>query len=528
MPEPVSDGSGQSALDAALRYVRAGFSILPVRPDKRPYFDVLPEGDDGKRHWEHLARRQPSDEEIAFWFRKAPDAGVGIIMGAVSGNAVGLDVDDGLFSNWVQSQGAVRRAWCNLTGSGKVHVIVRSTLPIEAHKLIDERDGRKLADVRGDGEYLVAPPSIHGKSGGVYRVWSGSPEEVPTVGDATALWRLLRDSYAAGPTVHLNGHTLRVPETQEKHPKVPIAPLAGDALQALIQKVARTPSIRLQRVLRDGIGLGEAPYGATDWSQLDFVICKELLQAGWTDTEIHDAYATLPVGANTYRRSDRPNRGASYLLDYTLPAAHRSLDKDREEAAKAAGKNYELLRAQKLMHNPPVYHLQFKNTENDPKKQNGTVMLTHEELTHERTFKVACFRDLGWVVELAGGHKGSDQFWELLKAIAAITEVVYPPRSATEEGQLEEIIVQALRDRLSSSQRPERPADVRFGWRDEKQGVAWVSGHALMRHFSDSMRHPPTPAKVWAALERMGASSRKLRIGDRLEEFWSVPLAALN
>lgn len=531
----------QSALDAALHYRACGFSVIPVAPNKRPYGDVLPLGDDGKRHWEHLCERLPSEDEIAFWFRKAPEAGIGIVLGRVSGNAVALDVDDGLFSNWVQSRSPIPRsgAWCNVTGSGKIHVIVRTRGSTAGSVLIDERDGRRLADIRGDGQYVVAPPSVYGATGGRYRVWSGGPAQVPVVEDANALWGLLRESYARGAlhtpnglpysngTVTASAEVSTRPPSASRHPLSCIPPLQGAERAALEARVGRTPSAQLRRALLEGVGLNESPWNAGDWSTLDFMLIKECMQCGWTDDEIHAAWATLPVGEHTYRNTVRPNHGQRYLLDHTIPAARKKLDEEREAAKRAAGKNYRIVKVLKLMHQPPVWHVTFERTD-VPGLPQGVAVLTNDELTHERAFKVATFRDLGWVIQLQGEHKGGEQFWALVQAISDVAEEVHPPRSATEEGQLQEMVRKALRDRLSRNGIPSTAAEIRFGWVEVGEQVAYVSGHALMAHLRDTNRHPPTPPKVWSALQRMGASSRRLRIGEHAEEFWLVPLSALD
>ena len=71
-----------SVNEAIRDYTGRGWSIIPIRPgDKRPLV-----------RWEELQHRRAAEEEARGWFRTWPDAGVGIVTGAISGLVV-IDVD---------------------------------------------------------------------------------------------------------------------------------------------------------------------------------------------------------------------------------------------------------------------------------------------------------------------------------------------------------------------------------------------------------------------------------------------------
>jgi hypothetical protein len=154
---------------AALRFLARGWSILPLRPrDKRPLI-----------RWESLQAARPSDADVAGWFRRWPDANVGIVTGEIS-NLIVLDVDpkhggDSSLECLERTFGRLPVTVESRTGGGGRHLYF--THP--GH-LVRNRVGiAQGIDLRGDGGYIVAPPSIH-PSGGRYAWLPGrSPEELP-------------------------------------------------------------------------------------------------------------------------------------------------------------------------------------------------------------------------------------------------------------------------------------------------------------------------------------------------------------
>jgi bifunctional DNA primase/polymerase-like protein len=82
MRREASAGSMVAVHEAIHHYMRRGWSIIPIRPgDKRPLVRL-----------EEFQRRHATEEEARGWFRTWPDAGVGIVTGAISGLVV-IDVD---------------------------------------------------------------------------------------------------------------------------------------------------------------------------------------------------------------------------------------------------------------------------------------------------------------------------------------------------------------------------------------------------------------------------------------------------
>jgi hypothetical protein len=160
---------------AALAYAGRGWRVLPIwwpapsgacacgRPDcesvgKHPVHPLAPHG---------LHDATCRVETVGDWWRSVPRANVGIRTGAESGLAV-VDVD-GLAGRialeaLVAAHEPLQARWAR-TGSGGWHAYLAhpgGIVPSSAGRLGDG------LDVRGEGGYVVAPPSLH-RSGRRYR-----------------------------------------------------------------------------------------------------------------------------------------------------------------------------------------------------------------------------------------------------------------------------------------------------------------------------------------------------------------------
>ncbi len=141
-------------VDAALEYAAAGLPVLPLA-------GKVPRNRNG------LTSASTDVLVVGEWWRRWPDANVGIVTGAASGYVV-LDVDGpaGLRSlaELERRRGKLRTAQV-LTGSGGWHYWF--LFPDESVRNSAGVLGEGL-DVRGEGGYVVAPPSVH-ESGNVYK-----------------------------------------------------------------------------------------------------------------------------------------------------------------------------------------------------------------------------------------------------------------------------------------------------------------------------------------------------------------------
>lgn len=123
-----------------------------------PRWPVFPVEPGGKRPLvKHGLHEATTDEAtIALWWRRWPDAGIGVRTGHAGCGAVVLDVDVGKGGEQsLAALGELPRGPEALTGGGGAHLFF-SYFPI------GNRAGfRPGLDLRGDGGYVVVAPSLH-------------------------------------------------------------------------------------------------------------------------------------------------------------------------------------------------------------------------------------------------------------------------------------------------------------------------------------------------------------------------------
>ncbi|MEI6126509.1 MAG: bifunctional DNA primase/polymerase [Pseudomonadota bacterium] len=134
----------KTTLEYAKKYLSQGFSIIPILPhDKKP---ALP--------WKEYQARKPAEEEIKAWF-KTPNYNLGIVTGKISGlSVVDLDKPEVLQHD---SRITFPRTPCVKTARG-AHLYFRYA---EGVRNFQNRPDLPGLDLRGEGGYVVAPPSIH-------------------------------------------------------------------------------------------------------------------------------------------------------------------------------------------------------------------------------------------------------------------------------------------------------------------------------------------------------------------------------
>jgi len=137
-------------LNAALQYAKFGFSVIPISPgQKNP--PLIP--------FKEYQTRRATPEEIAEWWIKWPDANIGIVTGKISDLTV-VDLD----KYKIEYDPTIEEEFFD---------------SIETPTAVSPREGHHLyftycegitigsnifpaIDIRGEGGYIVAPPSING------------------------------------------------------------------------------------------------------------------------------------------------------------------------------------------------------------------------------------------------------------------------------------------------------------------------------------------------------------------------------
>ncbi|KQC08229.1 MAG: hypothetical protein APR62_05195 [Smithella sp. SDB] len=153
-----------STLEWAEFYLSQGFSLIPLLPkDKTPAIQ-----------WKEYQHRKPTQAELIKWFSNGRN-NIGIVTGKISGIAV-IDLDSEAALNFAK-QNDFSDTPSVKTGKG-CHLYYKYPDNIEVRNF-QKRDDLPDIDLRGDGGYVVAPPSIH-SSGNVYQwVKNKSSNDIP-------------------------------------------------------------------------------------------------------------------------------------------------------------------------------------------------------------------------------------------------------------------------------------------------------------------------------------------------------------
>src|SRR5262245_40835910 len=182
-------------LAAALAYAARGWPVFPCHgmQDGQCTCSGKPNCTPGKHpltaHGFEDATTDP--KQIDRWWTENPDANVAVATGACSGLIV-VDEDprhggDLTLEDLEAQYGKLPDTVISLTGGGGKHYVFRhfgKALSSRAHAF-----GPGL-DLKGDGGYIIAPPSLH--VSGLRYEWEASshPDEVPIAAFPAWLWML--------------------------------------------------------------------------------------------------------------------------------------------------------------------------------------------------------------------------------------------------------------------------------------------------------------------------------------------------
>lgn len=125
-----------------MEYLKQGLSVIPLAKDKKP---LLP--------WQEFQTRYATEDEVATWYQRYPNANIGIVTGKIS-NLTVIDCDSQPAIEYFQS-GYHGRTTSVKTPKGMHFYFqyqegVRNTARLTDH-----------IDVRSEGGYVVAPPSVN-------------------------------------------------------------------------------------------------------------------------------------------------------------------------------------------------------------------------------------------------------------------------------------------------------------------------------------------------------------------------------
>lgn len=162
--------------DAAHDYVERGLAIIPLGVGKKE-----PVTKNGLNDW------SDNPGQIDAWWGQGEYAGkygnprynIGMACGQVSGGIIAIDLDchsddaSGIdyLHDWEVEHGKLPETWTQITGSGGKQLFYRVGQDVR-----NSANGEIGVDVRGNGGYVVLPPSLH-PCGECYE-WSISPDDM--------------------------------------------------------------------------------------------------------------------------------------------------------------------------------------------------------------------------------------------------------------------------------------------------------------------------------------------------------------
>lgn len=303
-------GSGRRPIDAAVVYAHRGWPVFPCHAPAR-----LPGGcscrvADCSSPGKHprvsggFKAATTDTAQIEAWWAQWPGANVGLRTGTASGLVV-VDIDpdhggDASLERLVAEHGPLPEGRVVRTGNGGRHLYFR-----HPGGVVRNDAGLRLGaglDVRGDGGYVIAPPSRH-HSGGQYKV-AGHGGDLPEMPD-WLMGQLQRVEPPSPPVVH------------EWRPTGDTSAWAKAALEGELERLRQAqPGMRNHTLNRVAFRLGQIIAGGQlDEGQIEGLLVSNAMGVGLGEREaiatVHsglDAGESMPRGpASAGRRVPEPD-----------------------------------------------------------------------------------------------------------------------------------------------------------------------------------------------------------------------------
>lgn len=167
----------------ALKYLEIGWTPIPCWPKTK--MPVLSE-------WKPFQTERPSQGLVKEWWSKNPNANIAILTGDLSGIVL-FDEDGPEAHSFIEKQGGIPVTIRSKTADGFHNIFKHPGFRVS------NSSNKKLAlDVRGDGGYFIAPPSIH-PDGPQYQWVEGlSPFDIKPAYLTPWMVQYLRDHFNGG------------------------------------------------------------------------------------------------------------------------------------------------------------------------------------------------------------------------------------------------------------------------------------------------------------------------------------------
>ncbi len=144
MRKSVNMNSKNPLFNKAFEYAVHGFSVMPLRLDKKPLLGS----------WKALQEKAADEDQIAEWWKKNPRANIGIITGRISGITV-VDID--MSGGKAVDLDMFPKTYTVRTPTGGYHLYYKYELGIG--QTANTFEHLPHVDIRNDGGFVVAPPS---------------------------------------------------------------------------------------------------------------------------------------------------------------------------------------------------------------------------------------------------------------------------------------------------------------------------------------------------------------------------------
>ena len=250
--------------EIVLKYLETDLSFIPLRPGtKEPALSS----------WKEFQDRRPSAEEVAEWCAEFPSCNWGIVTGELSGLVV-LDFDSGDAEVKARERGLPETLTVQ-TPRGRHCYFKHPGGSVQSRAgLFDD------LDVRADGAYVVAPPSV-GPDGSPYR-W----EQDETQRTLAELPDWVASALPEDPTP-AEVADLVLPETKPDEPPTDPQKYALTALDRELEILAGTPEGgRNVQLNKSALALGQVvATGELDRAFLEIVLKRWALDSGLSEGE---------------------------------------------------------------------------------------------------------------------------------------------------------------------------------------------------------------------------------------------------
>jgi hypothetical protein len=156
-------------LSYALAYLQAGLTVLPIEPGSKK----------AAVKWQVLQKNKPTEKQVLEWF--GPEKyGLGLVCGRASAGLVVLDFDtaaEASYHRWAKLVPELT-PFLPLVRTGKgLHVYARLPFEVRNVVLAQTPAGGVLIETRGEGGYVLAPPTLH--PNGSFYEWANGFAHVP-------------------------------------------------------------------------------------------------------------------------------------------------------------------------------------------------------------------------------------------------------------------------------------------------------------------------------------------------------------